>query len=59
MLTRNKSAYYNSVNQRNKSTGKSANTNRALTGVTRFVPAKEAPTLNECTSNVQAKMLRE
>ncbi len=60
-MARNKSANYNSINQRNKSTGKSANTNRALSGVTRFVPAEEAPTtfeptLNECTYNVQAKM---
>jgi hypothetical protein len=56
--------WFNTSNLTNKSTGKSANTNRALSGVTRFVPAEEAPTtyeptLNECTSNVQAKMPRE
>ncbi len=47
-----KSAYDKPLNQRNKSNGKSANTNQALSGVTRYVHAEEAPTTHEPTLNV-------
>ncbi len=52
-MASNKSAYDKPLNQRNKSNGKSANANQALSGVTRFVHAEEAPTTHAPTLNVR------
>jgi hypothetical protein len=52
-MASNKSAYGKPLNQRNKSNGKSANANQALSGVTRFVHAEEAPTKQVPTLNVR------
>jgi hypothetical protein len=62
-MASDKSAYGKPLNQRNKSNDKSANASQALSGVTRFVPAEEAPsthvpTLKIMHSNVQARMPR-
>ncbi len=51
-MASNKSAYDKPLNQRNKSNDTSANANQALSGVTRFVHAEEAPTTHVPTLNL-------
>ncbi len=63
MTASDKSANSKPLNQRNKSNDKSANANQALSGVTRFVPAEEAPSTHAPTLNImqlkrQARMPR-
>ncbi len=50
-MASDKSAYDKPLNQRNKSNDKSANANQALSGVTCFVHAEEAPTTHAPTLN--------
>jgi hypothetical protein len=58
-----KSAYGKTIKSAKQNNDKSANANQALSGVTRFVPAEEAPsthisTLKSLVTNVQARMPR-
>jgi hypothetical protein len=57
-MASNKSAYDKPFNQRNKSNDKSANANQALSGVTRFVPAKEAPSTHVPTLKLRTRMFK-